>query len=251
MSGARSMRGPLLALGATGAAAIAMPALAAHLPVAGLLGLRTRLDDDRPGEVALTFDDGPQPRETARMLALLDRLDVRSTFFVLGEHVARDPGVVREMVAAGHDVQSHGYRHRDHLLRTPRQVRDDMASAAHVIGCVTGQAPTCMRPPHGVVTWATMRSARALDQELVLWSRWATDWRRSATTASVTARSTRELRGGEILLLHDADWYGLGSARVTREAVRRIVDRLRNQGLTPERLTPTPVPVPVPLASSR
>jgi peptidoglycan/xylan/chitin deacetylase (PgdA/CDA1 family) len=167
------------------------------------------------------------------MLELLARLDVRATFFVLGEHAARDPAIVREMVAAGHDVQSHGYHHHDHLLRSPRQIHEDMAGATHVIGSITGTAPTCARPPHGVVTWATMRSARALDQQLVLWSRWGCDWRRRATVASIVRHSTRDLRGREILLLHDADWYGAGSARVTRDAVVRIVEQLRLRGLEP------------------
>ncbi|MBC7643549.1 MAG: polysaccharide deacetylase family protein, partial [Thermoleophilia bacterium] len=165
------------AIGGAAAMAWASPAAAAFaMGGVARFGVRSHLAPhaSRPASVALTFDDGPQQRVTERYLDLFaERGNVHVTFFVVGEHARAQRSTIERMVADGHSVQSHGMQHRDHLLRTPRDACRDMVLAEEVVGDITGVGPTMYRPPHGVATPGTLRAARSLSQQGVLWSRWA------------------------------------------------------------------------------
>ncbi|HEY4229872.1 MAG TPA: polysaccharide deacetylase family protein, partial [Thermoanaerobaculia bacterium] len=100
--------------------------------------------------IALTFDDGPHPQGTPAVLELLARAQVRATFYLVGEQVERRPSLAAEIVAAGHEVGIHGYRHTLLLRRRPGALRDDLDRAAAVIGEATGVASASYRPPYGV-----------------------------------------------------------------------------------------------------
>src|ERR1019366_2981326 len=91
-----------------------------------------------PRGLALTFDDGPHPRGTPAVLELLERAGVRATFYLVGEQVERRPSLAAEIVAAGHEVGIHGYRHTLLLRRRPGSLRDDLDRAAAVIGEASG-----------------------------------------------------------------------------------------------------------------
>lgn len=216
------------------AGAYALPAGAlASAGLAHALDIRTRLGDR--GAVALTFDDGPHPEGTPAILDELVRLDATATFFLTGEQVLRYPDVAREVAGRGHSVGVHGHRHLLLTLRPPRATWADLARACAVVEQATGTAPRLYRPPYGVANAAVLAAARRLGLRPVLWSRWGRDWERTATAASVAANVTRDLRGGEILLLHDADHYASpGSWRATVAALPAVVaavDRAR-LGLT-------------------
>jgi peptidoglycan/xylan/chitin deacetylase (PgdA/CDA1 family) len=219
---------------ATGLIGWGLPACASHVPIGRALGIRYDSGDAR--RVALTFDDGPQPRGTELILEVLARHDVTATFFVVGLHAQRHPRLVQELVAAGHDVQSHGYLHGDHLVRTPADIRTDMRRGRDVIGDIIGHAPTLYRPPHGVATWTTLRAARGLGQQVVLWTRWGRDWEARATPSSIARHATRHVAGGDTILLHDATWYGRGRSARTAEALDVIIERVRAAGLEPGQL---------------
>jgi peptidoglycan/xylan/chitin deacetylase (PgdA/CDA1 family) len=220
-----------IAVAAIGAA-YAAPALCAHVPVlARALGVRRRLDDR--GAVALTFDDGPHAAGTAAVLEVLRRRGTSATFFLVGEQVRRDPGLAREIVAAGHAVGLHGHRHRNLLRLTPAQVREDVRCGHAAIADVTGRAPRHYRPPYGALSATGLARARREGWETVLWSRWGRDWRAAATPQSVTADLVGHgLRGGDILLLHDADHYAApGSWHATAAALPRVLDAIEQAGL--------------------
>src|SRR5581483_11053056 len=104
-------------------------------------------------------------------------------------------------------VALHCHRHRSLLRLPPRQVRDDLARAHELIVGATGIEPRLYRPPYGVLNAAALREARRRGWTMVLWARDGHDWEARATPESITARVTRDLRGGEVLLLHDADFY--------------------------------------------
>jgi peptidoglycan/xylan/chitin deacetylase (PgdA/CDA1 family) len=191
-------------------------------PFAALFDVPLRLP--RPHGIALTFDDGPHPDGTAAVLAELERVGARATFFLVGEQVAARPTLAAEIAAAGHEIGVHGYRHRLLLRRTPRALADDFERAAAVIGEATGAGSRVYRPPYGVFSLAGLRLARERWQPL-LWSRWGRDWEARATPASIVARSARRLAGGEVLLLHDADYYSsAGSWRATARALPALID---------------------------
>jgi peptidoglycan/xylan/chitin deacetylase (PgdA/CDA1 family) len=181
--------------------------------------------------VALTFDDGPDASSTPRIVAELDRLGMPATFFVLGSMVRRDPGLVRLLVDAGHEVALHGDRHRMHPVRTPRDVRDDLRRAFDtVVGA--GAIPQWFRPPHGYLTSASVRAARDLGLRTVLWSAWGRDWTAHATPRSVADHVLADLRPGGTILLHDADCTTApGAWRSALGALPILHDALSANGL--------------------
>lgn len=229
----RLLRPAALAVATGAAAARAVPALAPVVPrVARALEVPCSLPG-APG-VALTFDDGPHPRGTPAVLDALRAGDARATFFLVGEQVARDPGLAAEIVAAGHEIALHGHRHRAMLRLTRAAVADDLDRCADVIAAATGRAPRLHRPPYGIYSRPGLMVVHERGWRPLLWSAWGRDWRRSATAASITAQVCRDLRPGSVLLLHDADWYSAkGSWAATAAAVPRILEAVREQGLEP------------------
>ncbi|MFF8726747.1 polysaccharide deacetylase family protein [Streptomyces sp. NPDC015171] len=197
-----------------------------------------------PGHIALTFDDGPDPVSTPRFLDALDALGVRATFFVVGEHVVRHPGVVRETARRGHELGVHGWRH-DRPWR-PAFARDaaGVARTVRAVHDLTGHRPRWYRPPYGILTTGRWLAARRAGLRTVLWSAWGRDWTADATPASVRARVTADLRGGGTVLLHDSDrcsapgcWHAALEAlpALVRDcrAAGLSVGPLREHGLTP------------------
>jgi peptidoglycan/xylan/chitin deacetylase (PgdA/CDA1 family) len=221
-----------------GTAAHAAPALAVHAPqLRARLGIRDRVEDRCA--VVLTFDDGPEPGGTPAVLDTLATAGALATFFVTGEQVRAHPSVAREIQAAGHEVALHGDRHRNLLRIGPRTLRDDLLRGQATIAEATGRAPRLYRPPYGIFSWSALELARRNAWEPVLWTRWGHDWRARATPQGVAAEVTRDLAGGEILLLHDADRYSApGSWRTTAAALPRILDALDAQGLWPGVIPP-------------
>ena len=174
----------------------------------GPLRRRVRLElagiSDR-AHVALTFDDGPDPASTPSFLELLATWDRRATFFLLGEHVARHRGLVRDLADAGHELGVHGWDHRCVLRSGERALLDDLRRTASLLEDLTGQPVTWYRPPYGVLSTAALRAARTAGLRPVLWSAWGRDWERRATPQRIVASVGRTLRPGGTVLLHDTD----------------------------------------------
>jgi peptidoglycan/xylan/chitin deacetylase (PgdA/CDA1 family) len=207
------------------------PGLAASVPpLRRLLGVRDRIDD--AGAVGLTFDDGPHPQGTPAVLEILRDADARATFFLAGEQVEARPALAAEIVAAGHDVAVHCRRHRNLLRLAPWQVSEDLRRAEAAIADASGRAPRLYRPPYGVFNAAALRFARARGWTPLLWTYWGHDWERRATPASIAAEVTGGVRGGDVLLLHDADYYSaIGSWQKTAAALPRVLDACGEAGL--------------------
>ena len=170
--------------------------------------------------VALTFDDGPHPEGTPAVLEALAAAGARATFFVIGEQVQRRPELVRRILAEGHAVALHGYRHRLQLRLTPAAVSDDIRRGAAVLQDAGGLAPAWHRPPFGIYSPAGLRAVREAGLSPLLWSRWGKDWRKFTTPKRIVRRTTRAVIGGDVILLHDADFYS------ARHSYRRTVAAL-------------------------
>jgi peptidoglycan/xylan/chitin deacetylase (PgdA/CDA1 family) len=152
--------------------------------------------------VALTFDDGPEPGGTDRVLAALGDAGATATFFVLLTRVRRHPGLLAEVVAAGHEVALHGVDHRPlPALPLPEVARSVRAGRAELED-VTGQAVRWHRPPYGRQTWGTCRAVLAAGLTPVLWGPSTWDWKDVPHPARL-ARSREGLRPGAIVLAHD------------------------------------------------
>ncbi|HEY7009711.1 MAG TPA: polysaccharide deacetylase family protein [Jatrophihabitantaceae bacterium] len=159
----------------------------------------------RSGHVALSFDDGPHPVSTPRFLDTLAAHDVCATFFVLGSQVAAHPAVARQIVDAGHEIAAHGWTHRSHLRRGPRDVANDLRRAVDIVEDVTGVRVRYWRPPYGIATGASLLAARHCGLRPVWWTVAGADWTAQATPESVRGAVLAGLRDGGTVLLHDAD----------------------------------------------
>ena len=182
------------------------------------------------GAVALTLDDGPSPDATPRTLDLLDELDMRATFFVLGSQAEAHPELIGEILRRGHGVGSHGYVHEHHLLHSPAWIRRDLdrsVAALEALGC----RPRWYRPTYGQLTARTILEARRNDMEVVLWSAWGREWAET-DPAPVIGRLERKLEPGAIVLLHDTDVRcPPGTAARTRATLRLLTARLDEMSL--------------------
>lgn len=220
------------------AVTLATLALAAHAaPAAAFLpgprrALLPRLAGaTTPGQVALTFDDGPAAESTPQFLRLLADHDVRATFFLLGAQAQKAPDVVRAITAAGHDVGVHGWDHRCLLRRTPRATHRDLLATRDLLHRLTGTPPRWFRPPYGVFSTASLVSARRLALTPILWSTWGFDWTEGCTPGSIHRRVTGKLGNGGTILLHDSDiTTGNGAWRATLGALPDIIADCRRRG---------------------
>jgi peptidoglycan-N-acetylglucosamine deacetylase len=155
------------------------------------------------GEVAITIDDGPDPEVTPRVLAILAEHRVPVTFFCVGERAARFPGCVRDCAAGGHAIENHSYRHGHNFsLLGPGAIDREIARAQQVLTPLSGSAPRFFRAPAGLRNPLLDPLLQRQGLRLASWTRRGFDTV-SCDAASVLARLTRNLRAGDILLLHD------------------------------------------------
>jgi peptidoglycan/xylan/chitin deacetylase (PgdA/CDA1 family) len=159
--------------------------------------------------VALTFDDGPHPKWTPRVLATLAKHEAKATFFLVARKAEEHPDVVRAILDAGHAVGLHSYAHdRLFALRRERRVRADLERGIATLEKLTGSRPTLFRPPIGHTNPIIARVADKLDLTVVGWSAAGHDGVATANAEDVVSRVRRSLRDGAIVLLHDAPETG-------------------------------------------
>jgi len=175
--------------------------------------------------VVLTFDDGPDPKWTPRVLDALDAAGAKATFFVIRRKVEAHPDVAREIVKRGHAIGLHSYAHdRLFSLRSERRVLEDLERGIAAIDRAVGVRPFLFRPPIGHTNPIIARAADALDLTIVGWSVSGRDGVR-ADAARVAALVKRGVRDGAIVLLHDAAERGDRepvAARALPEILRAI-----------------------------
>lgn len=183
--------------------------------------------------VSLTFDDGPSPEWTPKILDVLDRHQVKATFFMVGRAVEEHPDIVREVRRRGHAVGSHSYTHRCLPLLDEAALCWELDATAAAIEKVLGPVPRLFRPPWGFFTRRVLDEARARGYLTVLWSRSTQDWRNVGADRVVDLATAGTLGAGEILLLHDGGNYpgtGTTSRQETVEALDRLIPALEARG---------------------
>jgi peptidoglycan/xylan/chitin deacetylase (PgdA/CDA1 family) len=209
----------------------AAPALTSIAPVRR--GLMPRLSGrSNRHHIALSFDDGPDPSSTPHFVDLLADHRVQATFFLLGADAAREPGLVRDLAGAGHEVAVHGWTHECLALVTPRRLATELTRTREVLEETTGTPVRWYRPPYGVLTGAGIWAARRAGLQTVLWSAWGVDWSAGATPSSIVHRVSRGVRPGGTVLLHDTDRTSApDSWRRTLVATATLLDRWRDAGI--------------------
>lgn len=190
---------------------------------------RTLIAGDDPGEIALTFDDGPNDAATPQLLEVLARHEVRATFFAMGSFARQWPQMVRDVVAAGHLVGNHTMSHPKLSVQPAVTVRQELVDCNAVLEDITGAAIRFFRPPFGARRPAVLRIARELGLTPVMWNVTGHDWEPigvdgiSRNLDEGIARNRRRGRGSN-LLLHDGSHRGMGWERMdTVRAVERLL----------------------------
>lgn len=197
-----------------------------------------RVLEGPPGQgPALTFDDGPDPVWTPRVLDILAERGVPATFFLVGERAERHPGLVQRMLAEGHAVASHSLRHEQLLTLSPSALREAVLGGRDAVEQVAGVPCPLFRPPRGHFDLRIALLARRHGLQVWLWNVELCDWR-PETTEEAMLRACADLADGDILLMHDAIAgadAAAGSADRSRTVavLPRVLALVRDRGMTP------------------
>lgn len=181
-----------------------------------------------PGRLALTFDDGPDPVYTPRVLDLLADYEAKATFFCLGRQLEAHPELARRIRADGHLLANHSWSHADLTKLPQHRVWDEIARTQEVLEAIAGAAPRWFRPPFGAVDETVRQTVRAQHLDLILWTVDSRDWTGLDHDGIVGEVVPRLLRPYEIILLHTG-----AHAPHTAVAVAELIRRGRRLGYEP------------------
>lgn len=174
----------------------------------------------------LTFDDGPHPQGTGRILNILARHGVPATFFLLGQQVERTPQLARDIAAAGHSIGNHTYSHLDAWMHPFQAVSQELHRTDALLADLLGSPVRWMRPPHGHFTAKIRDWCRVHGQRLVMWDLLPADFVAWRSAAEIVRSVERQARPGSIVVLHDSD----SALRVTPTALEELLPRLLDRG---------------------
>ncbi|HET6169173.1 MAG TPA: polysaccharide deacetylase family protein [Terracidiphilus sp.] len=217
-------------------------AYAALYPDSQIFG-RVLVAGSDPDEIALTYDDGPNPAATERLLEVLARHEARATFFLIGGFVRQRPDLARAIAAAGHLIGNHTMTHPWLAWQSAARIQEELAGCNAAIEDAIGAPVHYFRPPHGARRRYVLRAAEELGLTTVQWNVTAFDWNPhsaeeiAANVARGIVRNRQKGRASNVLL-HDGGHLGLNAARVaTVEATDLLITRYRQGGarfVTPE-----------------
>ena len=172
--------------------------------------------------LALTFDDGPNDMHTERLLEVLARHGAKATFFLIGSYVRQRPQIARAIHDAGHLIGNHTFSHPNLIFRSAAEVRQEIAECDRAIEEAVGTRPTLFRPPFGGRTAGVLRAIRLAGKTPVMWSSAGWDWK-PQPGEEIAAIVQRQVRGGDVVLLHDGGHKRMG---VDRSATVAATDLL-------------------------
>ncbi|HZP23221.1 MAG TPA: polysaccharide deacetylase family protein [Terriglobales bacterium] len=180
--------------------------------------------------LALTYDDGPNDPYTWRLLELLERHQAKATFFLIGQFVEQKPEIARAIAGAGHAIGNHSWDHPKLIFSCAAEVRRQLEQTQRAIFDATGITATLFRPPFGGRRPVTLRLARALGLRPVMWNVSCHDWK-PISAAEIVCRAERQIRGGDVILLHDGGHTRMGVDRSrSLEATDRLLAQYKGAG---------------------
>ncbi|MBO1001425.1 polysaccharide deacetylase family protein [Pseudogracilibacillus auburnensis] len=153
-------------------------------------------------KVAFTFDDGPDPMYTPKLLDLLRKFDIKATFFVLGSKAEKNPELIRRMYQEGHLIGIHNYTHQTNWLMTPWTIRRELNRSAVIIEQLTSVRPNYYRPPWGLLNLFDFFLHK--QYRIILWSLMVGDWRSEGGSEKIIRKLLHKIKDGSIVLLHDS-----------------------------------------------
>ncbi len=169
----------------------------------------------------LTFDDGPHPVYTAKLLDMLMDYDIKATFFVVGKFAEEYPELIGRMKAEGHTIGLHSYEHKSAMLQTPSYTRSDFEKSINVLRKL-GIEPVLYRPPWGHVNWVTLHMIRKYGLRKVLWDVMVQDWAKDSSEVLLQYKLLKRSREGSVICLHDGRGRCSAPARML-EALEKTI----------------------------
>lgn len=176
-------------------------------------------------KIALTFDDGPHPRYTSKILDILDEFGVRATFFFVGENVTYYPDAAREVARRGHEIGNHTFSHPRAVNMGEDELRRELRACEQAIQNATDTSPKLFRPPEGSWNMRVLEIAREQDYSIILWDVDTLDWAHTPAD-KITSYVLENTKGGNIILMHD---YQAGGCD-TMQALRMFIPELLFRG---------------------
>jgi peptidoglycan/xylan/chitin deacetylase (PgdA/CDA1 family) len=181
-------------------------------------------------QMALTYDDGPNDPYTLRLLEVLAKHRVQATFFLIGRYVRQRPEIAREIAAGGHVVANHTFTHPLLIFKREAEIRQELSQCRSALQDAIGKHSNLFRPPFGGRRPAVLRIARELSLESVMWNVTGYDWN-APSAAAIEGKITKQIRGGDVILLHDGGHKQLGADRSqTVVATDNLIARYQPEG---------------------
>ncbi len=181
-------------------------------------------------QIALTFDDGPNDPHTLKLLEILAKYDVRATFFMIGRFVQQRLDIARAVAQAGHVIGNHTFAHPQLIFKSEVETRTELINCRQALQDAIGEHSNLFRPPFGGRRPATLRMARELEFETVMWNVTGYDWN-APPAAVIEKKVMRQMRGGDVILLHDGGHRAMGADRAqTVIATGNLIRRYRDKG---------------------
>jgi peptidoglycan-N-acetylglucosamine deacetylase len=181
-------------------------------------------------QIALTYDDGPNDPHTLKLLDVLAKHGVRATFFMIGRYVQQRPDIARAVAQAGHIIGNHTFTHPLLIFKSAAQTHTELLDCQSALQDAIGEHSSLFRPPFGGRRPATLRIARELGMQTVMWNVTGYDWN-APPAAVIEKKVARQMQGGDVILLHDGSHCAQGADRAqTVIATDNLIRRYRDQG---------------------
>lgn len=177
--------------------------------------------------LSLTFDDGPNKIQTPKVLKILEKYDVKATFFVIGENIEYQKDILKMVYNKGHEIGNHFYTHDNINKLTKQQIKENIMKNNELIYQTIGYTPKIVRPPYGIVTQDLKEVCAELNMSIILWTddKDSKDW--EFTESSVIVENvTKKVSNGDIFLFHDSNKKFTN----TLEAIEKIIPKLKKKG---------------------
>lgn len=183
-----------------------------------------RLSDEN---IYLTFDDGPDKNITPRLLNLLNKHEIKATFFVVGQKAERHPETVLQIHQNNHVIGNHSYTHPHLIFKSKGIIKEEIQRTDKILLEITGKHPTLFRPPYGQFGLAVLSVLKSTNHRMVLWNASPQDYKADASIQKIQARMKKHLRPGKIVLMHD----GHSHSPHMLGALENILEKIKEQGL--------------------
>jgi peptidoglycan-N-acetylglucosamine deacetylase len=205
--------------------------------------------------IAMTFDDGPSPETTPRLLDILKQRNIKATFFMIGQNAERNPEIVKRILAEGHEIGNHSWTHPQLSKLSDQRVTDEITKTQDAIKNACGYTPVILRPPYGAITsrqkdWIE----RQFGLSIIMWSVDPFDWKRPGASV-IEQRILAGARPGAIILSHDIHKQTVDAMSATLDALAqkgfKFVTVSQLIAMNQPKSSPTPSPESNPSASPR